>query len=86
MGSDWDDPLDALRWHWGDAYVICHPEPDIWIAERRDTHETLRATTSPGLRDKIIADYAARPVSRQAVPPAPRESPDADCPRVAPES
>jgi len=85
MGSDWDDPLGALRWHWGGAYVICHPAPDTWIAQRRDTDETLRATTPLGLRDKIIADYAARPVSREAAPPAPRDDPGADCPRLAPE-
>jgi len=36
-----------------------------WTAERRDTHKTLRDETPLGLRDRIIADYAARPVSRQ---------------------
>jgi hypothetical protein len=72
MGCDWDDPLGSLRWHWGSAYIICHPEPDIWIAERRDNHETLRATTPLGLRDEIIADYFSRPVSRAAAPSVPR--------------
>ena len=64
MSSDWDDPLGALQWHWGSAYAICHRGGGLWIARRRDTRETLRAETPLGLRDKIIADYTARPVSR----------------------
>lgn len=64
MDSDWSEPLAALRWHWGEAYVISHPDHDVWIAQRRDTHETLRADTPLGLRDRIIADYLARKVSR----------------------
>jgi len=64
MGSDWDQPLSALRWHWGEAYIInCHGL-GRWTAERRDTHETLRDQTPLGLRAKIIADYSARRVSR----------------------
>ena len=62
--SDWDDPLGALQWHWGSAYVISSHGGGLWIAQRRDTRETLRAGTPLGLRDKIIADYTARPVSR----------------------
>jgi len=65
MGSDWDEPLDALRWHWRDAYLISFFDPDHWIAQRRDNHATLRADAPLGLRDMIIADYTARPVSRQ---------------------
>jgi len=64
MGSDWDKPLDALRWHWGDAYVINCLGLGNWTAERRDNHETLHATTPVDLRDRIMADYTARPVSR----------------------
>lgn len=64
MGSEWDDPMGALQWHWGSAYIIsCHGS-GLWIAQRRDTRETLRAETPLGLRDRIIADYTARPVSR----------------------
>jgi hypothetical protein len=86
VGRDWAElELGALRWHWGDAYIICRPEREVWLAERRDDHEALRATTPLGLRDLIIADYAARPVSREAVSPAPRENPDHGCPCVAPE-
>ena len=64
MSIDWDDPLGALQWHWGSAYVISCHRADLWMARRRDTRETLRAETPLGLRDMIIADYTARPVSR----------------------
>jgi hypothetical protein len=53
-----------LRWHWGEAYAIHHPAPDVWVAVRRDDHATLRGTTPMGLRERIIADYCARPVPR----------------------
>ena len=64
MTGDWDEPLDALRWHWGEAYVINRLGLGRWTAERRDTHETLRDQTPLGLRDKIISDYSARKVPR----------------------
>ena len=64
MGSEWNDPLDALRWHWGEAYIISHAKPDVWMAQRRDTGETLRDVTPLGLRDQIIRDYTARSVKR----------------------
>ena len=74
MNSDWDDPLGALQWHWGSAYVVSCPSVDLWIAQRRDTRETLRAETPLGLREKIIWDYTARPVSRDVLgPPADSE-------------
>ena len=56
--------MSALQWHWGEAYIIANPRPDTWLAVRRDDHQTLRDGTPLGLRDRIIADYAARPVSR----------------------
>jgi len=62
--GDWDEPLDALRWHWGEAYVINCLGLGRWTAERRDTHETLRDQTPLGLRDKIVADYSVRRVPR----------------------
>lgn len=66
-----NDPLHALQWHWGEAYTIYNPEPDVWLAIRRDDHTTLHDTTPTGLRDRILADYSARPVARQdPVPPA----------------
>ncbi|HLN69092.1 MAG TPA: hypothetical protein VK280_17720 [Streptosporangiaceae bacterium] len=64
MTSDWAGPLDALRWHWGDAYLISFFEPDQWVAQRRDNRETLRSDSPVDLRDLIYADYTARPVSR----------------------
>ncbi len=63
--SDWGQPLDELRWHWGDAYLISFFEPDNWVAQRRDNFETLRADGPVELRDLIVADYNAHPVSRQ---------------------
>ena len=64
MTGGWDDPLGALIWHWGSAYTICNPQAGVWLAMRRDDHSTLRDGTPLGLRDKIITDYTARPVSR----------------------
>jgi len=71
--SDYEAPLDDLRWHWGDAYLIHFFEPDHWVAQRRDSHQTLRSHSPDGLRDLIYQDYTAHPVSRQIAghPPAP---------------
>jgi hypothetical protein len=63
--SDWEGPLDALRWHWGGAYLISFFEPDNWVAQRRDDRSVLRSDSAAELREKILADYTARPVSRQ---------------------
>jgi hypothetical protein len=65
MMSDWAGPLKALRWHWGSAYSISFSEPDVWTAQRRDNRATLRADDPEGLRDLILSDYSANPVSRQ---------------------
>ena len=56
--------MSALRWHWGEAYLINCPRPGTWTAERRDNGEMLLDETPLGLRDKIIADYIARKVLR----------------------
>lgn len=63
--NEWSEPLQALRWHWGEAYAIHNPELDVWIAVRRDDHATLRDSTPFGLRELIIADYSEHPVLRQ---------------------
>jgi hypothetical protein len=63
------DPLESLRWNWGEAYVIHNPAARVWTAERRDTHTVLRADTPTALRDAIVADYTARPVPRDDSPP-----------------
>jgi hypothetical protein len=60
--------LDSLRWNWDEAYLIHFFEPDSWIARRRDSGEELRATTPLGLRDAIVEDYTARPVSKAGSP------------------
>jgi hypothetical protein len=57
-------PLGDLRWHWGSAYIINCLGLGKWVAERRDTHETLRDETPLGLREQIIADYGRRRVPR----------------------
>jgi hypothetical protein len=59
-----DDPLAELRHHWGSAYAICHPGPDVWVAQRRDDRQALRAASPEALREQIRADHAARPVPR----------------------
>lgn len=62
----WDEvALESLAWHWGDAYAVSCLEPGVWLAQRRDTRETLRAASPEELRDVILADYTARPVSRE---------------------
>jgi hypothetical protein len=34
------EPLDELRWHWGDAYLIHYFETaGRWVAQRRDSHD-----------------------------------------------
>jgi hypothetical protein len=57
--------LDDLRWHWGDAYLIHHLGPDTWVAQRRDSRQTLGAEDPETLRERIKADYAAHPVDRR---------------------
>lgn len=63
--GEYTDLLAELRHHYGSAYLISHPEPDVWLAQRRDTRETLRAESASELLEKIRADYAAHPVSRR---------------------
>jgi len=66
--------LNELRFHWSPAYTISYlpgPARDLWIAQRADDGATLTADTADGLRDLIAADYAARPVSREAAPGEP---------------
>jgi len=63
--GEYTEPLAELRHHYGSAYIIEHPEPDVWIAQRRDTRETLRADSHGEPLDRIRDDYAAHPVSRR---------------------
>lgn len=64
MNGDLDADLAELRHHWGSAYSIHHPAPDVWLAQRRDDHDTLRACTPLELLGRIRQDYQDRPVPR----------------------
>jgi len=64
--DEWN--LDELRWHWGSAYLISHPCLDVWLAQRRDDRDAIRAGTPGELHDRIVDDYTARPVPRVTVP------------------
>ena len=63
--GEYTEPLADLRHHYGSAYLISHPEPDVWLAQRRDDRTVLRADGPAELLDRIRADYAAHPVSRR---------------------
>jgi hypothetical protein len=64
--GDCEEPLDELRWHWGEAYLIHYFETaDKWVAQRRDSHATISADGPVSLLDLIRVDYAAHPVSRR---------------------
>ena len=58
------EQLAELDWHWGEAYRISHPAADVWVAQRRDSNDSLKATTPNGLHHSIVADYHARTVPR----------------------
>ncbi len=65
MSYEPDADLADLQHHWGSAYMVTRPEPDVWLAQRRDTYETLRADGPHDLRLLIRADYLAKPVPRR---------------------
>jgi hypothetical protein len=67
--------LDDLRWHWGEAYLIHHLGPDVWVAQRRDSRQTIGAEDPETLRERIAADYAARTVSSQVADPGRPQEP-----------
>jgi hypothetical protein len=62
--GDYDADLTELRHHWASAYLITRPEPDVWLAQRRDDRTVLRAGSAGELLEKIRTDYRDRPVSR----------------------
>ena len=64
MTTDWEGPLDDLRWHWGDAYLIHCFGPGKWVAQRMDSHATMSAEGPEEPRTLIVADYTAHPVGR----------------------
>jgi hypothetical protein len=63
------DALEALRWHWGDAYEIGFDDERGWHARRRDgLGGWLTAPDSDDLFGVIAADYALKPVPRSVTP------------------
>lgn len=59
--------LEALRWHWGDAYDIGVDDGDRWWFRRRDGRGGKETAGSPdALRRAIIEDYTFCPVRREA--------------------
>lgn len=64
--NTWDEEeLADLKHHWGEAYNIAHLGPETWVAQRRDSHNTVGARTPARLLERIRQDYRERPVSRQ---------------------
>ena len=64
-GEWWQTELDELRWHWGEAYLIDYLGRDTWVAQRRDSHATISASSPDGLLGCIREDYRQHPVSRR---------------------
>lgn len=60
-----DHALEALRWDWGEAYLIGHGDEHGWWASRRDRIGALITAVGPDeLRAQIRADYNIKPVPR----------------------
>ena len=56
--------LEALAWHWGEAYEIT-VAGGLWRAWRRDRiGGVLEGGTPEELRQAILEDYLTRPVAR----------------------
>lgn len=63
-----DSELEALRWHWGDAYEIAEL-PVGWKARRKDGRGGwFFRDTADHMYKAIHADYAAIPVPRSRAP------------------
>jgi hypothetical protein len=57
------EALEALRWHWGDAYEIGRDDASDWHARRRDGLGGLLTGAGPDeLGQAVVADYSFRPV------------------------
>jgi hypothetical protein len=58
--------LEALRFGWGDAYLIDFDvERGYWAARRDRIGGLLTAANPDELRQAITEDYAVRPVARE---------------------
>lgn len=67
MSEWWQESLDDLRWHWGDAYLIHYFSgcgEGKWVAQRRDSHATMGAADPIALLDLIREDYRQHPSPR----------------------
>jgi hypothetical protein len=60
--------LDDLSWNWGEAYDLAVTRSG-WVAKRLDNNRALVACGPGKLRELIIADYTAEPVSRALCEP-----------------
>jgi len=64
MDREQASSLNWLRWHWGSAYVI-ELRGNLYTATRRDDSAVvMTAVNAILLRERISADYQARPVPR----------------------
>lgn len=62
-----EQELAALQWHWGEAYLIGCDDEHGWWASRRDQIGGLITEGGPDeLAVAILADYAFKPVARDA--------------------
>jgi hypothetical protein len=63
-----DTALDALRWHWGDAYDVgC--DDGVWWYRRLDGLDGTRTAIGPDeVRNAIVKDYTDRPLERMPIP------------------
>src|ERR1700728_2480923 len=66
----WEEAaLEAIRFGWGDAYLIGHDDERGYWAARRDRIGGLLTAPSPDeLRRAIADDYAVKPVPREPAP------------------
>jgi hypothetical protein len=64
----WDEAaLEAIRFGWGEAYMIGHDdERGYWAGRRDGIGGLLTAETPDGLRRAITEDYGVNPVPRDA--------------------
>jgi hypothetical protein len=61
------EALEALRFGWGDAYLIDYDgERGYWAARRDRIGGLLTASDPDELRNAITEDYAVKPVPRES--------------------
>lgn len=57
--------LEALQWHWGNAYEIGVDDGQWWYRRRDGKGGTETAGTPDDLRNQIVIDYTCYPVPRE---------------------